>query len=145
MNIAHYALGLVFYSLISINCYLGLTVSKNWHFSALESVLVAVYIITAYDQFQNHKHLALLKKYSMPSRGLFLMVACAHYFDEIVIYSIVAALALKEEARLVDINFGLAAVFVAVNLSISSRETHEYYKRFGTKYKAKWSIIPGLV
>lgn len=145
MNIAHYALGLVFYSLTSINCYLSLTISRGLHFSVLDTFLVAVYMITAYDQFQNHKHLALLKKYSMPTRGLFLMVACAHYLDEIVIYFIVAALALKNEPNLVDVNFGLAALFVAVNLCISSRESHEYYKRLGTEYKAKWSIIPKLV
>ena len=145
MNIAHYTLGLVFYSLMSINCYLGLTVSKGLQFSVLDTILITVYIITAYDQFLNHKHLALLKKYSMPTRGLFLMVACAHYLDEIVIYTIVAALALKNQPNLVDVNFGLAALFVAVNLSISSRESHEYYKRFGTEYKAKWSIVPRLV
>lgn len=145
MNLAHYILGILFYVITALNCYLGLSASQELHLGPTSIVLTACYVLAAYDQFKNHSHLALLKKYSIPSRGMFRLVACPHYLDEIVIYVSVALLAATSQHTCIALNFSLAALFVAINLSISSRESHAYYMRFGPEYQVKWSIVPGFV
>lgn len=145
MNIAHYALGLLFYLLVSLTCYLQLCSPRITSLSSIEIMLVGGYILAAFDQYRSHKHLALLKKYSLPTKGMFNVVACPHYLDEILIYTIVAVLAATCEPTLTDVNYSLAALFVAVNLSVSSRESYRYYQTFKDKYNTKWSIIPCLL
>lgn len=144
MNISHYAVGLAFYLGISASCYLGLsddalelkTVSR-WN-----AVLIVVFALASVDQFQNHRHLALLVKYSLPTFRCFKVVACAHYLDEIVLYLVVLAVSMQQARLNADYSILASYVFVVVNLGVSAGETKLYYEAKFEDFNVEYAMVP---
>ncbi|CAH2351961.1 polyprenol reductase [[Candida] railenensis] len=150
INISHYLAGMIFYTTISINTFLGILREELAHSSESASVLTYflsfLYVCASLDQYYNHRYLSKLVKYTVPTRGLFSILAAPHYFDEVVIYLVVALLAHMECSAPLSItegNFWLSATFVLTNLSISALESNKYYEK--TNNKKPWAIIPGLL
>lgn len=146
MHVTHYHVGLLYYLGISSNCFLGLLDNNEpLQWTWMYVVLVLVFFLSSIDQFLNHKHLASLKKYSVPTFNLFKVVACAHYFDEIIIYLVVLLiLFVQTPYSIPDFNFLGSWVFVVTNLSVSANGSHLYYKEKFDNYKVKYAAIPYL-
>lgn len=145
MNISHYFVGIFFYT--SINLLLLLSTDfqeeiKPADDQAFDPILFGsciLFFLASLDQFMNHIHLSKVVKYNLPKFGLFKYICCAHYFDEVIIY-------LAVFASLRNISFGLVLTWVVVNLSVSSIESREFYKRREIVGKVpKWCIIPWVV
>lgn len=151
IHVSHYLVGNLFYVGVSLVCYLGLSEdvgpeSGFLRFGWLEAALVVIFGVFSIDQFQNHRHLALLVKYSLPSFRLFNLVSCAHYLDEIAIY-LVVALEIIARGRAAKTKFAFLAawMFVAVNLTVSALETKSYYGLKFDDYHVNFAIIPFVV
>lgn len=147
MNICHYALGMAHYFLIAAHTAISLLQSQPGPLvpTAMEVVLVAAFVAASLMQLINHHHLSTLVKYSVPD---FWVVSCSHYLNEIEIYLVLAVIACKQSTSnwMIPLNYVVCLVFVIVNLSISSIETHKFYQRkFPREFKLKWSIIPGVL
>lgn len=94
-------------------------------------------------QNECHKHLASLKKYTLPHQSWFRYIVCAHYTSECLVYlglSIVAAPPNKIFSRTV----ALGLLFVAMNLGATAGNTKQWYaEKFGAdKVADKWIMIP---
>lgn len=136
MHIFHYLVGFFFY--ITINAcpclmYLNGDVepieTKNIIFPLI------LFGIASLDQFKNHTVLSRQKKYNLPETGMFRYIVCPHYFDEIMVYLSIA---------LVKPSFStiLMVFWVLVNLSISAKESYEFYKSEDQLKQHQMRIIP---
>lgn len=153
INVAHYVAGMMFYVTISTNTLILLYQQGDVTAqgpSRYSGILVSVFIIASVDQFSNHYYLSKLIKYTTPTRGLFQVLATPHYFDEIVIYFVIALLSSHSfknnnngNSKITIINYWLSFTFVLTNLTISSLESYKYYKDKNHTYK--WAIIPGII
>lgn len=153
MHVSHYLLGFVFYVGISTTCFLGLQNQKLFanpergvFLRVWIGVLSVVFVYFQVDQFNNHRHLASLVKYSTPYKGLFTKVSSAHYLDEIVIYFVVAILAFTR-GEIIPEDWALLSmwVFVVTILSISAMATHKFYQEKFDDFSVKYAILPGLL
>lgn len=175
INVFHYLVGMVHYTLLSINCYLGSSQSlanpenilnnlsihdklltnltnpgrflAGWlqylaTLTDLDKLLLAIFIIASVSQFMSHRHLASLRKYSVPS---FTSVSSPHYLAEMVIYGVLMVLAWTSLTSVITLNFGVCWIFVVVNLSISALDTHRYYKATYAEYEVPWASIPYIL
>lgn len=89
-----------------------------------------------------HKHLASLKKYTLPTEGLFRHLTCPHYTCECLIYGTLAAVAAPRGS---SFNGTLLATlfFVIANLSATAKSTRKWYvDKFGSQRVPRWSMIP---
>lgn len=147
MHFTHYLVGLLYYLGISSNCFLGLLDNRehiqwSWQYP----VLVVIFLAFSIDQFLNHKHLASLVKYSVPTFNFFKLVSCAHYFDEIFLYLTILLLLLVQQPYTVpDWNFLGSWIFVITNLSVSALGTKAYYKEKFDNYDVKYAIVPYIL
>lgn len=154
MNVSHYILGIGYYLVVSSNAILSLVQYENspsFEFNLLNWKIVLPFVIfslASIDQTLNHIHLALLVKYTNPSKGLFKYIDCPHYFDEIIIYSTfpLTILLFKglQSWNIYDINLVLDWLFVITILSISSHSSHKFYQKKFDDYKQRWCIFPGI-
>lgn len=144
MHFSHYLVGLDYYAGMVGICYVGLTgTEQKVGFSVVDIPLLVFFAAASVDQFQNHKHLALLVKYSTPSFRLFSLVSCAHYFDEVVIYlSVLSYLYAHAPVTYTDWAFALSYLFAVTNLSVSALETHHYYQAKFDDFQTKYAILP---
>jgi 3-oxo-5-alpha-steroid 4-dehydrogenase 3 len=147
MNICHYALGMAHYFLIAAHTAISLLQTQPMPLAptAMEVVLVGAFVAASLMQLINHHHLSTLVKYSVPN---FWLVSCSHYLNEIEIYLVLAVMVCKQSTSnwMIPLNYVVCLVFVVVNLSISSIETHRFYQhKFPHAFKLKWSIIPGVL
>lgn len=106
-------------------------------------VATVVFIVASAKQSECHRHLAGLKKYTLPSEGWFRHIVCPHYTAECLIYlslSLVAA----PPGKLVNQTVFLGLIFVAVNLGTTAAGTKRWYgEKFGAeKVSDKWRMIP---
>lgn len=156
MHVIHYLLGLSYYVGLAGCCYLGLQKdgsarAQTRRFGPAVSALcdaccLALFLGCNYSQWTHHRHLALLKKYSVPTAGMFARVACAHYRDEILLYLVaVVALAARVRFAVCDWAFAASWVFATTNLLVSALETHAYYKAKFPEYRVRWAIAEGLL
>ncbi|ODQ78542.1 hypothetical protein BABINDRAFT_23590, partial [Babjeviella inositovora NRRL Y-12698] len=135
MNISHYLVGIFFYTAISVNClFQAITHDIAGSFScscvSLGMVLlVLAFVYFQYEQYVSHVYLALLVKYRTPQAGWFRYVYCAHYLQEICIYSCMAATGgvLPLTTRIPSNSNWLVVAWVVSNLSISAIETGKFY------------------
>jgi len=95
------------------------------------------------NQYRCHAHLAGLKKYSLPTAGLFSRLVCPHYTCECLLY-LSMALAAAPDGELVNKTLLCVVVFVLVNLGVTASGTRRWYAgRFGEAAVAqKWNMIP---
>lgn len=145
MHISHYLVGVLFYVGISSICWIGLTDTKESvaQFGWKDLVAIVTFSVFSLDQWSNHRHLALLVKYSVPTYGLFLVVSSAHYLDEILIYlAIFSETLLHSPFTNTDVALFASWIFVLVNLSVSALETHSYYRVKFDGYSVQYAVIP---
>lgn len=141
MNISHYLVGILFYSSLNIQLILNTNfndtnINQDLNYNIILSVIL--FFLSSASQFLHHLHLSKLVKYTIPSFGLFKFLSCAHYFDEILIYLSILNL-LKNQTMII------LFLWVIINLSVSSIETKNYYKKTSNGKTAKWSIIPFIL
>jgi 3-oxo-5-alpha-steroid 4-dehydrogenase 3 len=93
-------------------------------------------------QYQCHRHLSGLKKYSFPEDGLFQYLVCPHYTCECLVYLSLAVIA-APEGQLLNGTLSSAVLFVSVNLGVTANGTKQWYsEKFGSKVQRKWKMIP---
>jgi len=123
--------GLVFYFMVPIT--ISLSSDSNFTFSHL---MLPISIILNAFQHICHKHLASLKKYTIPNNIFFRMCTSPHYFIEICLYSVYF---LSSPSPL---SFVMAC-FVGFNLTHSAIMSYEWYiDTFGLDFvKQKRNIL----
>jgi len=104
-----------------------------------------VYLFAAISQYQCHKHLAGLKKYSLPNRGAFRFLICPHYTYECLLY-LAMAVAGAPKGAACNITLICGLLFVVTNLGVTAGTTRKWYmEKFGSDaVKTKWNMIPLL-
>lgn len=145
MNISHYLVGIWFYT--SLNLIFSIGLSKDNKITSLSSnsafqlIALFLFLASSYNQYQNHVYLSQLVKYTNPKKGLFKWVSCAHYFDEILIYSSLFGYARVSRYEYLADGLKYCLLWVGINLSVSAIETRNYYSH---RYQdvAPHAIIP---
>ncbi|KAK3295965.1 uncharacterized protein B0H64DRAFT_323630 [Chaetomium fimeti] len=141
MWVVHWLLGLLFYLSISVSVW----VEGSDDAQSLIKMAVALpaFLFAWVNQYRCHKHLAGLKKYSVPEGGMFDHYICPHYTCECLLY---LSMAIATAPRGVWCNRTLicALIFVAVNLGVTASGTRKWYaEKFGIGAVAnKWNMIP---
>lgn len=107
------------------------------------AIAVPLFFFAWVSQYRCHKHLAELKKYSLPEQGMFRHLISPHYTCECMIYLSLAIVA-APEGHLCSQTLLSALFFVAVNLGVTARGTKSWYiEKFGSdKVAAKKVMIP---
>jgi len=106
---------------------------------------VPLFLFASALQNDCHKHLASLKKYSLPQRGLFKQIVCPHYTAECLIYIALAIISAPEGQTLnKTVLAGLG--FVVTNLGITADSTKKWYiEKFGAEdVEGRWRMLPFL-
>lgn len=107
------------------------------------AVAVPLFLVAFGVQHECHKHLASLKKYTLPENRFFQSVVCPHYTSECLIYVAIAiAAAPKGQAMNRTVLAGLG--FVVSNLAVTADSTKKWYvEKFGEdKLKGRWRMVP---
>jgi 3-oxo-5-alpha-steroid 4-dehydrogenase 3 len=109
------------------------------------AVAVAIYGIGSVQQHKAHRHLASLKKYTLPHAGWFKHLVCAHYTAECLVYLGIAVGAAPDGWTL-NGTLAAALLFVAVNLGTTGVGTKRWYAdRFGADAVSRKRImVPGI-
>lgn len=145
MHVSHFIVGIAFYVLVPLIAFSGVDgddVNGNG-VGFMEYSFAIAFLIFSFDQYRNHLHLSKLIKYTVPSSGLFSVVSCAHYFDEVALYGIVVCLSFAIAPwSAQSISFLFMWCFVLVNLSISAKQSRLFYLSKFSDYLVEHSIIP---
>ncbi|TEA09880.1 Polyprenol reductase 1 [Colletotrichum sidae] len=151
MWFVHWLLGLGFYLCMSVSVWVdgsaSLQAANGADGSKLRSLSVitgtATYFYGWSRQHWCHKHLASLRKYSLPERGLFRYLVCPHYTCECLIY-LGLAIAAAPEGQWINRTVLGALWFIVANLGTTADGTKQWYaQRFGAeKVAARWRMIP---
>ena len=106
---------------------------------------VAVFVVASLRQNECHEHLASLRKYTFPQRGMFGYLICPHYTCECLIYLSMAFTA-APRGFLLNRTLLCALIFVTVNLGATALGTKDWYEqRFGSQVVAgRWRMIPWI-
>ena len=106
-------------------------------------VAIVMFLYASINQYSCHRHLAGLKKYSLPELGLFRYLICPHYFCECLVYLSLAIVA-ASKGELLNKTLLCALSFVMVNLGVTASGTRKWYaEKFGSKaVETKWNMIP---
>ncbi|CAN8096272.1 unnamed protein product [Discula destructiva] len=94
-------------------------------------------------QHQCHKHLAGLRKYSLPNTGMFEHLVCPHYTCECLVYFSMAVLG-APAGQWCNRTLLSVLTFVAVNLGVTAHGTRSWYvDKFGPEaLVGRWIMIP---
>lgn len=155
MWIVHWLLGQLFYVGISVAIWIEGSSSllrgqlRPWTLGHTQDALLKVAIAVPLfffawgSQYQCHKYLAGLKKYSLPEEGMFRYLISPHYTCECLIY-LSLAVAAAPEGHVCNRTMLSALAFVAVNLGVTARGTKSWYgEKFGSdKVAHKKIMIP---
>ncbi|SCV01521.1 LAMI_0G12024g1_1 [Lachancea mirantina] len=133
MHVTHYLVGIWFYS--GVNFGIAINQSQGSRSTILRLVAFLLFAAASYDQFQNHLHLAQLKKYSLPTYGMFKVVCSPHFLDEAAIYLALAILSGSTELI-------MCFLWTIFNLSVSAVETRTWYLNKFSKSTPQYAIIP---
>lgn len=155
INILHYIFGIMHYTITAVIPFLGIlpyymenqvVPYRMSELTTMDYFTLAVFGFYLIDQYQNHGHLAHLKKYTIPKFRFFQICSSAHYFDEIIIYAAVYIFLIScEHLYWLKLSFTLLLMMVILNLSISAGETHKYYHtKFKQQFKTPYRIIPNV-
>lgn len=106
-------------------------------------IAIPLFLFAWVNQYECHKHLAGLKKYSLPSKGLFRRLVCPHYTCECLLYFSIALVA-APQGQWYNRTLLCALVFVAANLGVTASGTRKWYiDKFGVSaVSEKWNMIP---
>lgn len=134
IHLFHYLAGWFFYVTVNLLPLLGFELGYN-EITDIKLLPLALFGFASIDQWQNHHYLSTLVKYTLPNKGLFHFVSCAHYFDEILIY-LSYFLVLRNGSAFIVL------LWVIINLSVSANQSWLFYKSKFTTGKHYWRIIP---
>lgn len=171
MSAIHWAVALVYYGCISVSIWIEgsgkscqssrpaeakmrqVAIRQAWETgrvipqppSKTVGALTVIFILASLKQAECHRHLASLKKYTLPHEGWFRYIVCPHYTAECLIYLALALIA-APKGRFVNQTVLLGLTFVAVNLGATAEGTRSWYEdKFGKEnVKGKWRMIPFL-
>lgn len=145
MNITHYLVGLFFYTALNLNIFINTThphpyqeIEQQVNFNFTHLIAFFIFCFAMLDQFINHLHLSHIPKYNLPTFGMFKIVCCPHYFDEILIYASIALITR-------NLSSFLSFIFVLINLTTSSIETKKFYKSSNNGKSPRYCIIPFII
>ncbi|KAL2188730.1 hypothetical protein L209DRAFT_239249 [Thermothelomyces heterothallicus CBS 203.75] len=151
MWVVHWLLGFLFYFTINLSVWVEgshAILNPAGHADDAQSLLkmaaaTPVFLFAWINQYWCHKHLAELKKYSLPTAGMFRHYICPHYTCECLLY---LSIAIATAPRGVWLNRTMvcALLFVATNLGVTAAGTRKWYgETFGIGSVAnKWNMIP---
>ncbi|KAG7451034.1 protein DFG10 [Guyanagaster necrorhizus] len=107
------------------------------------TTFLPLFLFASWMQNKCHRHLASLKKYSLPTHPFFRYIICPHYTAECLIYLSLAGIA-APPGQMFNKTILAALVFVAVNLGATAETTRQWYvEKFGEdKVTALWKMIP---
>lgn len=107
------------------------------------AVALPLFLFAWINQYRCHKHLAGLKKYSLPESGMFRRYICPHYSCECLLYFSMA-IATAPHGAWCNRTLLCALVFVTVNLGVTASGTRKWYAdKFGSgPVASKWNMIP---
>ncbi|PBL03842.1 3-oxo-5-alpha-steroid 4-dehydrogenase-like protein [Armillaria gallica] len=107
------------------------------------ATFLPLFLFASWMQNKCHRHLASLKKYSLPTHPFFRYITCPHYTAECLIYLSLAGIA-APPGQMFNKTILAALVFVAVNLGVTAETTRQWYvEKFGEdKVTALWRMIP---
>lgn len=108
-------------------------------------VAVPIFLIGSGAQHACHKHLASLKKYTLPHQTLFQSVVCPHYTSECLVYIAIGIVA-APKGHLINGTILAGLLFVASNLAVTADSTRNWYvQKFGAdKLAGRWRMVPYL-
>ncbi|TGO40788.1 hypothetical protein BHYA_0031g00100 [Botrytis hyacinthi] len=108
-------------------------------------VAVPLFVIASVCQHDCHKHLASLKKYTLPSNLFFRHIVCPHYTSECLLY-IAIAIAAAPQGQFLNRTILTGLCFVISNLGVTADSTRKWYAaKFGVdSVKGRWRMIPYL-
>ncbi|KAK0737029.1 hypothetical protein B0T21DRAFT_410499 [Apiosordaria backusii] len=157
MWVVHWVLGVGFYVAMSVGVWVegaGALLNNNNTTRAnnleLEretmtklAVAIPAFFYAWANQYYSHKHLSSLRKYSLPTEGLFRWFVCAHYTCECLLY-LSMAVATAPNGGWVNRTVVCALVFVVVNLGVTASGTRRWYEqKFGRgAVEGRWNMIP---
>ncbi|PHH88371.1 hypothetical protein CDD83_7616 [Cordyceps sp. RAO-2017] len=152
MLVPHWLLGIAFYTFMGLAVWIhgSGAILAAWTSGRPAIVVtprvpsaVALFLMASLKQNECHCYLAGLKKYTLPSEGLFRHLVCPHYSCECVIYLAIAFVA-APPGSLFNPSVLCGLVFVAGNLGVTARTTKQWYARkFGADNVAgRWAMIP---
>jgi len=109
------------------------------------SVALPVFTLASGIQNDCHRHLAGLKKYTLPTHGLFRWIVCPHYTSECFIYIAICILT-APEGQLLNRSVLAGLGFVVTNLGVTADSTRKWYiEKFGAeKVAGRWRMFPYL-
>ncbi|KAG9239235.1 3-oxo-5-alpha-steroid 4-dehydrogenase-like protein [Amylocarpus encephaloides] len=151
MWIGLWILGLAYYYFIGVAIWVeaipvlttDAPVTIDSRLSAKTIFSIAVFVTGSTMQHICHKHLANLKKYSLPQHPLFSTVVCPHYTCECFVY-LAMAMAAAPPGSTFNSTVLSGLGFVAANLGVTADSTRKWYvEKFGVeKVNGRWRMIP---
>jgi 3-oxo-5-alpha-steroid 4-dehydrogenase 3 len=107
------------------------------------AVAIPAFLFAWVNQYRCHKHLAGLKKYSLPAGDMFRHYVCPHYTCECLLY-LSMAVATAPHGAWCNWTLLCALTFVGVNLGVTASGTRKWYvDKFGPgAIGGKWNMIP---
>ena len=110
--------------------------------TAQAAIAILLFTTASLNQHRAHKHLASLRKYTLPHDGLFAYIVCPHYTCECLIY-VALALASAPPGRLFNRTLLAGLFFVVANLGATARNTRAWYvEKFERERVPRWRMIP---
>lgn len=92
---------------------------------------VTLFLLASTVQHECHKHLASLKKYTLPENRFFQSVICPHYTAECIIY-VAIAIGSAPKGRVMNRTVLAGLSFVVSNLGVTADSTRKWYvEKFG--------------
>ncbi|KIW16165.1 hypothetical protein PV08_06216 [Exophiala spinifera] len=172
MWIGHYAIGLAFYFFTNLGIFVE-GVAKHQQQRLLQPppsppppavqiprgflsflttpktfVCTSVFLYTSYKQNKYHRHLASLKKYTLPDTGIFRTIVAPHYTAECGIYLSLALLQARDERGGTNWSLIAALLFVTVNLGVTADGTRRWmmakFPERRREVEARWRMIPAV-
>ncbi|KAF8863854.1 3-oxo-5-alpha-steroid 4-dehydrogenase-like protein [Acephala macrosclerotiorum] len=152
MWVGLWLIGIVYYIFMGLSVWIeGIDALSHGHVvgldfskpSAKTVIAVPIFLLASGIQHDYHKHLASLKKYTLPQHHLFQYIICPHYTSECLIYVAIAIVAAPKGYFLNrTVLAGLG--FVASNLGVTADATRKWYvERFGAeKLAGRWRMFP---
>jgi len=106
-------------------------------------IAILLFILGSSIQHSCHKHLASLKKYTIPQHWLFQSIVCPHYTSECLVYVAIAIVA-APEGYILNRTVLAGLGFVVSNLAVTADSTRKWYvEKFGAKNLAgRWRMVP---
>ncbi|KAI9884611.1 MAG: Set3 complex subunit with deacetylase activity, meiotic-specific repressor of sporulation proteins [Watsoniomyces obsoletus] len=154
MPIGHYILGLLYYLGVSMAVWVeGIATVRAEKFrgakiqcetpSAHTLAFLILFLVASVMQHVCHRHLASLKKYTLPNHPLFRYLICPHYTAECLIYLALTGIA-APQGHWINWSFFSVLVFVLTNLGATAESTRLFYqKKFGAEsIRKRWRMIP---